>query len=180
MDPIANPARSAKDQDLSSRPLRQGQGRPFKLLGIQQIAIGGTDKNRLKMLWVDMLGLSVTGTFKSEKENVDEDICSLGAGPFKVEVDLMQPLDLDKKPAVHTTPLNHVGLWIDDLPAAVAWLTGQGVRFAPGGIRKGAAGFDICFLHPKHNEEFPIAGEGVLIELVQAPPEVVAAFHREG
>ncbi|MES2956511.1 MAG: VOC family protein, partial [Pseudomonadota bacterium] len=36
--------------------------------------------------------------------------------------------------------------------------------------------FDICFLHPKANEEFPIAGEGVLIELVQAPPEVVAAF----
>jgi lactoylglutathione lyase len=46
----------------------------------------------------------------------------------------------------------------------------QGVRFAPGGIRKGAAGFDITFLHPKANEQFPIAGEGVLIELVQAPP----------
>jgi lactoylglutathione lyase len=88
----------------------------------------------------------------------------------------MQPLDIDKKPAVHTTPLNHVGLWIDDLPVAVEWLTAKGVRFAPGGIRKGAAGFDICFLHPKSNDEFPIAGEGVLIELVQAPPEVVKAF----
>lgn len=150
--------------------------RPFAVLGIQQIAIGGTDKNRLKNLWVDMLGLEVTGTFKSEKENVDEDICTMGSGPFKVEVDLMQPLDPDKKPAVHTTPLNHVGLWIDDLPVAVEWLTAKGVRFAPGGIRKGAAGFDICFLHPKSNDEFPIAGEGVLIELVQAPPEVVKAF----
>jgi lactoylglutathione lyase len=88
----------------------------------------------------------------------------------------MQPLDPDKKPAVHTTPLNHVGLWIDDLSAAVTWLTGQGVRFAPGGIRQGAAGYDICFLHPKSNDQFPIAGEGVLIELVQAPPEVVAAL----
>ncbi len=152
--------------------------RPFQVLGLQQIAIGGTDKQRLKTLWVDMLGLEVTGTFSSEKENVDEDICTLGAGPFKVEVDLMQPLDIDKKPAVHTTPLNHVGLWIDDLPVAVQWLTTKGVRFAPGGIRKGAAGFDICFLHPKSNEEFPIAGEGVLIELVQAPPAVVAAFEQ--
>ena len=150
--------------------------RPFQVLGLQQIAIGGTDKQRLKTLWVDMLGLEVTGTFCSEKENVDEDICTLGAGPFKVEVDLMQPLHIDKKPAVHTTPLNHVGLWIDDLPVAVEWLTAKGVRFAPGGIRKGAAGFDICFLHPKSNDEFPIAGEGVLIELVQAPPEVVKAF----
>ncbi len=150
--------------------------RPFKVLGIQQIAIGGTSKDRLRTLWVDMLGLEVTGNFVSERENVDEDICSIGSGPLKVEVDLMQPLDAEKKPAVHTTPLNHVGLWIDDLPKAVEWLTAQGVRFAPGGIRMGAAGFDICFLHPKSNDEFPVAGEGVLIELVQAPPEVIKAF----
>ena len=150
--------------------------RPFKVLGIQQIAIGGPSKERLKKLWVEMFGLAVSGNYVSERENVDEDITQMGSGPFKVEVDLMQPLDPDKKPAVHTTPLNHVGLWIDDLPLAVEWLTGRGVRFAPGGIRKGAAGFDICFLHPKGNEEFPICGEGVLVELVQAPPEVVKAF----
>jgi lactoylglutathione lyase len=151
--------------------------RPFKVLGIQQIAIGGPDKLRLQKLWVDLFGLQVTGTFRSERENVDEDICALGTGPLKVEVDLMQPLDPDKKPAVHATPLNHIGLWIDDLPTAVDWLTRQGVRFAPGGIRRGGAGFDICFVHPKGNEEFPVGGEGVLIELVQAPPEVASAFH---
>ena len=150
--------------------------RPFKVLGLQQIAIGATDKSTLRHLWVDLFGLSVSGHFQSERENVDEDICTLGQGPFKVEVDLMQPLDIQKKPAVHTTPLNHIGLWIDDLPAAVNWLTSQGLRFAPGGIRKGAAGFDICFVHPKGNEEFPLSGEGVLIELVQAPTEVIKAF----
>jgi len=150
--------------------------RPFKVLGIQQIAIGGPDKLRLQKLWVELFGLEVTGTFRSDRENVDEDICALGTGPLKVEVDLMQPLDPDRKPAVHATPLNHVGLWIDDLPKAVEWLTAQGVRFAPGGIRAGAAGFDICFVHPRGNEEFPVGGEGVLIELVQAPPEVVRAF----
>lgn len=150
--------------------------RPFRVLGVQQIAIGGTDKARMKTLWVDMLGLAQTGTFQSERENVDEDILSMGQGVHAVEVDIMQPIDPDKKPAVHATPLNHVGLWIDDLPAAVQWLTAQGVRFAPGGIRQGAAGHDICFLHPKGNSEFPIAGEGVLIELVQAPEEVVGAL----
>ena len=154
--------------------------RPFRVLGIQQIAIGGPSKSRLSTLWVEKLGLNVTGTFVSERENVDEDICAIGSGPFKVEVDLMQPLDPEKKPAVHTTPLNHVGLWIDKLPEAVEWLAAEGVRFAPGGIRKGAAGFDICFLHPKANDDFPVAGEGVLIELVQAPPEVVEAFDRLG
>ena len=152
--------------------------RPFKVLGIQQIAVSGLDKNRLRALWVDTLGLELTGTFQSESENVDEDIAVVGSGPLKVEVDLMQPLDPDKKPRVQNPPLNHVGLWIDDLEAAVAWLTTHGVRFAPGGIRKGASGFDICFMHPKSNDEFPIGGEGVLIELVQAPSEVREAFER--
>ena len=150
--------------------------RPFKILGVQQIAIGGPSKEKLRTLWVDMLGLEITGNFVSERENVDEDITAMGKGPFKVEVDLMQPLDPEKKPAVHATPLNHIGLWVDNLPVAVEWLTKNRVRFAPGRIRKGAAGYDITFMHPKANDEFPIAGEGVLIELVQAPQEVIDAF----
>jgi len=152
--------------------------KPFRILGVQQIAIGGPDKERLRRLWVDIFGLAVKSTFVSERENVDEDICALGDGPLAVEVDLMQPLDAHRKPAVHATPLNHVGLWVDDLPKAVAWMSAHGVRFAPGGIRKGAAGHDICFIHPKGNDEFPLGGEGVLIELVQAPPDVVAALRR--
>ena len=160
-------------EPLDMKPL---DTRPFRILGLQQIAIGGIDKQRLRSLWVDMLGLTVKGSFVSERENVDEDICSLGQGVHAVEVDLMQPLDPEKKPAVHHTPLNHVGLWVDDLQQAVAWMSARGVRFAPGGIRKGAAGHDICFIHPRANEEFPLGGEGVLIELVQAPPELIAAL----
>ncbi len=154
--------------------------RPFKVLGIQQIAVGGLDKSRLRTLWVDTLGLSLNGDFQSESENVDEDIAVMGSGPFQVEVDLMQPIDPDKKPMVQNPPLNHVGIWIDDLPAAVQWLQQKGMRFTPGGIRKGASGFDICFVHPKASDDFPIGGEGVLIELVQAPPEVREAFERLG
>ena len=150
--------------------------RPFKVLGIQQIAVGGLDKDRLRTLWVDTLGLELDGNYRSEKENVDEDIAFLGEGAHRVEVDLMQPLDPESAPCVHTPPLNHVGLWVDDLAAAVEWLAGRGMRFAPGGIRKGASGYDICFIHPKSNEEFPIGGEGVLIELVQAPTDVIEAL----
>jgi len=150
--------------------------RPFKVLGIQQVAVGGPDKSRLRTLWVETLGLSVEGQFRSEAENVDEDIATLGAGPFRVEVDLMQPLDPERKPSVHNPALNHIGLWVDDLPAAVAWLESRGVRFTPGGIRKGASGHDICFIHPKGSDTSPIGGEGVLIELVQAPPDVRRAF----
>jgi lactoylglutathione lyase len=152
--------------------------RPFQVLGIQQIAVGGPDKARLRRLWIDTLGLEAVGHFRSDSENVDEDIAVAGRGALRVEVDLMQPIDPDRRPRVHEPPLNHVGLWVDDLRAAVAWLGERGVRFAPGGIRKGAAGFDVCFIHPKGSESEPIGGEGVLIELVQAPPEVVDAFRR--
>ena len=152
--------------------------RPFRVLGLQQIAVGSTSKARLRTLWLDCLGLELAGTFTSERENVDEDIAVAGSGPLKVEVDLMQPLDPAKSPKVHEPALNHVGLWIDDLAAAVAWLEGRGVRFTPGGVRKGASGFDVCFIHPKGNEATPIGGEGVLIELVQAPPEVISAFRK--
>jgi len=150
--------------------------RPFRVLGVQQIAVGGPSKSALRELWVDLLGLRVTGTFQSERENVDEDICVAGQGVATVEIDLMQPIDPDKSPRVHDPRLNHIGLWIDDLPAAVTWLTAQGLRFTPGGIRKGAAGYDVCFIHPKGNDASPRSGEGVLIELVQAPPAVVEAM----
>jgi lactoylglutathione lyase len=150
--------------------------RPFKILGIQQIAIGGLDKEKLKKFWVDLLGLSIVGTFKSERENVDEDILKLGKDPYAVEVDIMQPLDPEKSPKVHVPPLNHIGLWVDNIEVAVEWLTKQGVRFAPGGIRVGASGHKVAFIHPKSNEEFPFSGEGVLIELVQAPEDVINAL----
>lgn len=151
--------------------------RPFSILGLQQIAVGSDDKSNLRRLWIDLLGLELHGNFRSEKENVDEDIAVTGKGAFRIEVDLMQPVDPEKRPKVNDPALNHVGLWVDDLAAAVAWLEGEGVRFTPGGIRKGAAGHDVCFIHPKGNEQSPIGGEGVLIELVQAPDDVIAA-HR--
>jgi lactoylglutathione lyase len=153
--------------------------RPFRILGVQQVALGAADKANLRRLWVDLLGLRVEGSYRSESENVDEDIAAAGSGAMRCEIDLMQPLDAGRKPAVHVPPLNHVGFWVDDLHAAVDWLGAQGVRFAPGGIRKGAAGHDICFIHPKGDPAFPIGGEGVLIELVQAPPEIVAFARRE-
>ena len=149
--------------------------RPFRILGVQQIAIGAADKSRLRRLWVDVMGLTPTGTYRSEHHNVDEDILTVGRGPHAVEIDLMQPLDPARRPRVHEPPLNHVGLWVDDLRAAVDWLRAQGVRFA-GEIGPGAAGHDVVFIHPKGNESSPLGGEGVLIELVQAPPEVLDAL----
>ncbi len=150
--------------------------RPFKVLGFEQVAIGGLDKGKMRELWIDTLGFELHETHHMESENVDEDILFAGKGLLQTELNLMQPIDPEKKPKVHEPPLNHIGLWVDDLKAAVDWLTAQGVRFTPGGIRKGAAGHDVCFIHPKGNDDAPIGGCGVLIELIQAPANVRDAF----
>eukprot|EP00957_Ditylum_brightwellii_P187348 14269049-Ditylum_brightwellii.AAC.1 len=118
--------------------------RPFQILGLQQIAIGSLDKSSLSHLWQDIFGIPKVGSYKSEKENVDEDILRLGGPPlpeeeeeedashkdgsaeaFSVEIDLMTPLDPDSSPKVHSPALNHIGLWVDDLPSAVAWMKKQ-------------------------------------------------------
>ena len=150
--------------------------RPFVVLGIHHVAVGAAEKSRLVRLWVDLLGLVPAGSFRSDAENVDEDVVSPGGGRQQCEIDLMQPVDPDGRPRVHEPALNHIGLWVDELAAAFDWLSGRGVRFAAGGIRKGAAGHDVCFIHPKGDDTSPIGGEGVLIELVQAPPAVIEAL----
>lgn len=149
--------------------------RPFRILGLQQVAIGAADKSELRTLWCDLLGVEKTGEFRSDKENVDEDILVTGKGTARVEIDLMQPIDLEARPRVHVPALNHIGLWVDNLSLAVEWLSARGMRFTPGGIRKGASGHDVCFIHPRGSDDFPYGGAGVLIELVQAPDDIVAA-----
>uniref|UniRef100_UPI003BEEC1AB thioesterase domain-containing protein n=1 Tax=Burkholderia arboris TaxID=488730 RepID=UPI003BEEC1AB len=142
--------------------------RPFAVLGLHHVAIGGPDKARLTNLWVNLLGLPLAERFRSAAENVDEDILIAGAGAGAVEIDLMQPLDPALKPDVTRPALNHIGLAVSDLDAAVAWLAAQGVRFTDGGIRRGAGGARVAFIHPASSAQFPLGGEGVLIELVEA------------
>ena len=155
---------------ISSESAERSSGeRPFRILGVQQIAIGGDDLDALRSLWIDTLGVTKTGEYTAESENVREDILTLGEGEHAIEIDLMEPLDPEGRPKVNIPPLNHIGLWVDDLAVAYEWLEAQGMRFTPGGIRTGAAGHDVCFIHPKANDEFPLSGQGVLIELVQAP-----------
>ena len=156
---------------MASSVAAAAAGRAFRVLGVQQVAIGGSDKGALRTLWCGLLGLPTLSSFTSAAENVDEDVCVAGRGVWAVEVDLMAPLVAGGTPNVASPALNHVGLWVDNLPAAVASLQGAGLRFA-GGVRKGAAGYDIAFIHPK-------SAGGVLIELVQAPPAVVAAYDKE-
>jgi lactoylglutathione lyase len=41
--------------------------RPFKVMGVQQIALGHLDKNVLTEFWSGKLGIPKVGNFQSEK-----------------------------------------------------------------------------------------------------------------
>ncbi len=153
--------------------------KPFRILGVNHIAIGTSDRQKMQRLWVEVFGGRLDHSFSSRQENVEEDVYLLGEQPYQVQIDIMEPIDSAKSPGLTAFPLNHIGLWIDDLRAAFEWMTSNGIRFTLGGIRKGSAGHDVCFIHPKSNENFPISGEGVLVELVQAPLDLLTLSKQE-
>jgi len=142
------------------------------VLGVQQVAVGALDRRRLHRLWVDLFGLASRGEFRNQTENVDGELATIGVGTFAVDLNLLEPLDPGRSPRPHLPALNHVGLWVDDLEKAIDWLAAQGLEFTVRGVRRGAAGHDVCFIQPKHG------GEGVLIELVQAPPALIEEYER--
>ena len=94
------------------------------------MALGGLNKGDLQKFWIDTLGMSKINSFKSERENVDEDVLECGKGLLgKIEVDIMTPLDPEKSPKVHIPPLNHIGLWVDDLPKCVEHLESKSLNY---------------------------------------------------
>ena len=78
--------------------------RPFRVLGIQQIAIGSTERGPLNHLWENIFGLQPSPIHRLEKENVEECIIKLGPqnqnSKFDIEIDLMTPINPDVAPKV--------------------------------------------------------------------------------
>ena len=66
--------------------------RPFRVLGLQQVAIGGLSKRVLQDFWVELLGVPQRGSYESANENVSEAILELGAGPLRVELEHPRPV----------------------------------------------------------------------------------------
>jgi hypothetical protein len=52
------------------RRCSSSNNRSFKVLGLQQVAIGGTDKEALRHFWIDLLGVKKIGEYKSEVKDV--------------------------------------------------------------------------------------------------------------
>jgi methylmalonyl-CoA/ethylmalonyl-CoA epimerase len=60
--------------------------------------------------------------------------------------------------------VHHVGYRVEDVEAALKHLAAEGVRLIDGSPRPGSRGTTVAFVHPK-------GFRGVLVELVQEPPD---------
>lgn len=136
--------------------------RPFRVLAVKHIAIGSKENSALEYFFVELLGIEKVSEETIPSENVRESKLRL---PDGLELDLMETIDSSKKPDVSKRPLHHFALQVDNLETAHSWLKSKGVRIA-GGIRKGAGGKKIFFVHPKGNDESP-TGAGVLLEFCE-------------
>ncbi len=143
--------------------------KPFRILGLQQVAVGGPETNALRALWSDIFGPAIQGRSRSQRGKLGSPM----HGVLPAAAGLGQSID---STARLSAPSNRIGLWVDDLPKAVEWMAANCACFAPGGICKGAAGYDICHVHPKAGPGITIGDEDVQIELVQAPDDVIATL----
>jgi lactoylglutathione lyase len=153
------------------------------VLGIQQVSVAGPPNAAYQMrhFWGDLMELGPpVHTYQSAHENVHSEVVPLGPKTkAQTRLSMITALDETKKPKIQARALHHVGLWVDDLPQCVEWLQGKGVNFILDSKSKkpirspGPMGWDVAFINPKTSPEFPISGCGVLIQLVQAPADML-------
>lgn len=144
------------------------------LTRIDHIGIACRDLDRSIARYKSAFGLSLAAREVNEEQGVEEAMLVV-AGPVDGRaadgggsyVQLLRPLAEDTPVgrflARRGEGVHHVGYGVGDVAAALAELSGQGLRLVDRRPRHGSLGAAIAFIHP---------GDlgGVLTELVQARP----------
>lgn len=140
------------------------------MAGAQKIAhlgIAVFDLVRAERFYREVLGLSVSHRETVEAEKVKVSFVPLGG----VEIELLEPTDPESPVgrflAARGEGLHHVAIEVDDLAETLNRAKAGGFRLVDEVPRQGARGTLVAFLHPKSTN-------GVLIELIERPPEAGA------
>lgn len=108
----------------------------------------------------DNLAMDFAGIEEVAEQKVR--VAMLQVGESKIE--LLEPTAQDSPIAKflekNGTGIHHIAYEVDDIEAAIAKLTGDGVRMIDSVPRNGAHGTRIAFIHPK-------SSNGILTELCQ-------------
>ncbi len=127
---------------------------------IDHIGIAVNSLQTAVPLFQAMLGENPAGRETVPSEEVEVVFFGLGAG----RIELLEPVGPDSPISRFLERrgqgIHHVCLQVPDLETTLTRLAGSGIRPVPPGIRTGAGGLPVAFLHPRD------CG-GVLLELVE-------------
>ncbi|XP_054164504.1 methylmalonyl-CoA epimerase, mitochondrial-like [Oppia nitens] len=147
---------------IGVKQLSQRTGRPWKVLGLNHIAIATNDVNNGSQLYRDVFKLNTSDTNVLPEHGVNTVFVNLN----NTKVELLDPIGGQNSPIWSFLQKNtsggihHICLEVDDIYAAIDDLKAKGIRILSDSPKTGAHGKDVVFLHPKDCN-------GVLIELEQ-------------
>ena len=140
-----------------------------KVMGLDHIGLAVRDPRERLPLWAEQLGLTLERTEVVPSEGVRTWFLRTGG----TDIELLEPTGEESPIARHLDRrgegIHHLCLKVDDLEAVLARLAAAGIPALPPGIRPGARGARVAFLHPKTTG-------GILLELSQpseSPPRAV-------
>jgi methylmalonyl-CoA/ethylmalonyl-CoA epimerase len=134
------------------------------MIKLNHLGLAVHDMDEALRFWRDALGLTLEGTETVPSEKVRTGF--LPAGETRIE--LLEATGDDSPVARRLAKagpgVHHIALDVEDLEASLERLQKHGIKILGDGVRAGAGGTKVAFLHPG-------SCGGVLVELVQSDSE---------
>ena len=133
---------------------------PFKILGLDHVAIAVKELDTAGILFKDILGIPISNSERVVDQQIITDIFHLGNS----KIELLESTSVDSPISKFIDNkgegLHHIALKVDDIILALDYCKLNNILLIDEEPRIGAEGKLIAFLHPKSTY-------GVLIELCQ-------------
>ena len=135
---------------------------PFKVLGIEHVALAVKDVDTPSELFGSLLGIEHTSSEEITDQKVNTHIFDTTQGKIELLDALSDDSPISKFLEDRGEGLHHIAFKVDKLRPALDYLKNNGIKLIDETPRIGAEGLLTALLHPKSTH-------GVLVELCQSP-----------
>jgi methylmalonyl-CoA/ethylmalonyl-CoA epimerase len=135
---------------------------PFKVLGIEHVALAVKDVDTPSNLFGSLLGIEHTSSEEITDQKVNTHIFDTTEGKIELLDAVSNDSPISKFLENRGEGIHHIAFKVDKLQPALDYLKNNGITLIDETPRIGAEGLLIAFLHPKSTH-------GVLVELCQSP-----------
>jgi len=135
---------------------------PFKVLGIEHVALAVKDVDAPSNLFGSLLGIEHTSSEEIMDQKVNTHIFDTTYGKIELLNPISDDSPISKFLENRGEGIHHIAFKVDKLQPALDYLKDNGIQLIDETPKIGAEGLLVAFLHPKSTY-------GVLIELCQQP-----------